>query len=770
MSGITPVSSSSSGYYDPNEMQCVQETTPAPQPAPQARPVTANFSNPVVRSQSVPEAFVQGFAEGAVSWMPVACGLIGGAMAPDFDWDGGDTDTGTDVDTDSDTDVDTDSDTDTDTDSDTDTDASVCDNPPGAFTLSSPTNGAAAAPLTPNLQWEESVDPDLGDSVSYCVTLDNDASFASPIIDECDIPTTSYAVTTPLSYDTQYYWRVTAGDICEPSNITPANANFNFHTVDEGVCESGPEAFDLTTPADDASAVSLTPTLDWANSADPDTGDSVTYRVQVDNNSDFSSPVVNQSGLTVSQYTVPTPLAYETLYYWRAIASDTCATPNTTPSTSTYSFTTTDAGTCTTYPSAFDMEAPTNGASSAPTTPLLNWSDSTDPDSGDVVTYCVEVDNNASFASPEVDQCGITTSQYAVPGSTLNFSTTYYWRVRAVDNCSQETPSTTASFNFTTEDSCIPFSFSDTDFTSGTLGGGAVASSGSLMLSEDSSAWTYKYEGDVLPTADGWTQTGSFVSESASGGALAVNTIGSNIAGYYEINPSFNNSTGSVVDMNFLLNSQDDATPPSNAGFSLRMADGNRLLEFKYFNDRVCETLNTGTCYTVDTSAYHNYKVQFQGDNYMFYVDNAIAIDGTGMSGSGTGSNYLRFGDQATNPDSYYHLDYLYYYNGGASLPYITPGAYTGTPVNTGVAGYGYSGANMSWAPSTASGQASVQVRAADAVLDLSSQPWSSELTANPAPLPAISGQYLEWKVNLYAVPLTDTPVIDQIDGERTCP
>jgi len=67
-----------------------------------------------------------------------------------------------------------------------------------------------------------------------------------------------------------------------------------------------------------------TPTLTF-NLSDPDTGDQVRFRIQVDNNSDFSSPVVDSTSSLGSQgarsFTVGTPLA-DGSYYWRVRATD----------------------------------------------------------------------------------------------------------------------------------------------------------------------------------------------------------------------------------------------------------------------------------------------------------------------------------------------------------------------------------------------------------------------------------------------------------------
>jgi hypothetical protein len=65
----------------------------------------------------------------------------------------------------------------------------------------------------------------------------------------------------------------------------------------------------LSAPADNARTTDRTPTFDWT-----DIG-SVTYTLLVDNNSNFTSPVVDRSGLVGSTYSTTVPLA-PGVYYW----------------------------------------------------------------------------------------------------------------------------------------------------------------------------------------------------------------------------------------------------------------------------------------------------------------------------------------------------------------------------------------------------------------------------------------------------------------------
>jgi len=78
------------------------------------------------------------------------------------------------------------------------------------------------------------------------------------------------------------------------------------------------ETFKLLTPSNNSSWVSKTNTaFDWEDSVGADS-----YRIIVDNNSDFSSPEIDVPGITTSNYTSTITLERWTNYYWKVIAVD----------------------------------------------------------------------------------------------------------------------------------------------------------------------------------------------------------------------------------------------------------------------------------------------------------------------------------------------------------------------------------------------------------------------------------------------------------------
>lgn len=81
-------------------------------------------------------------------------------------------------------------------------------------------------------------------------------------------------------------------------------------------------------------------------------------------------------------------------------------------------------------PPAPTLLAPADGATVNTPTPSFDWTDVVDPD-GDAVTYEIQADDSGcGFASLEVGQTGLATSDFT-PGSLANG--TYCWRARAVD-------------------------------------------------------------------------------------------------------------------------------------------------------------------------------------------------------------------------------------------------------------------------------------------------------------------------------------------------
>jgi len=168
----------------------------------------------------------------------------------------------------------------------------------------------------------------------------------------------------------------------------------------------------LASPSNGATNVVQPVGLDWS-----DVPGVSGYQVQVDDNANFSSPAIDQS---------PVPSSYSasgllpgTLYHWRVRANSSCGYGNW---TSPWTFTTA----CPT-PGTPSLASPSNGATNVAQPVGLDWSVV-----AGVSGYQVQVDDNADFSSPAIDQSPVPSSYSA---SGLLPGTLYHWRVRANSSC-----------------------------------------------------------------------------------------------------------------------------------------------------------------------------------------------------------------------------------------------------------------------------------------------------------------------------------------------
>ncbi len=138
------------------------------------------------------------------------------------------------------------------------------------------------------------------------------------------------------------------------------------------------------------------------------------YRVQVDNDTDFSSTVMNI--LTTGSNYTSSILADDT-YYWRVQARD--AVSNWGDWSDVWNF-----QIDTTSPATLILLSPNNSTIDNDSTPFLEWSS----ESG-AILYQLQVDNDLDFLSTIIDH-ETTDTDYSTSALT---DSVYYWRVRAKD-------------------------------------------------------------------------------------------------------------------------------------------------------------------------------------------------------------------------------------------------------------------------------------------------------------------------------------------------
>ena len=176
-----------------------------------------------------------------------------------------------------------------------------------------------------------------------------------------------------------------------------------------------PDAPALATPLDNAISTDPTPVFDW-----DDPAGAARYEIQVDNNSNFGSPEINQPNLSSSTFTPGTDLA-DGVYSWRVRSSD--AAGNASASYSTVRTLIIDSS----PPAVPTLTSPADEAQIKDDTPAFDWSDA-----ADAATYEILVDDSGSgFGSPEINTIGLSSSDFT-PGTPLAEGT-YHWKVRAKD-------------------------------------------------------------------------------------------------------------------------------------------------------------------------------------------------------------------------------------------------------------------------------------------------------------------------------------------------
>ncbi|TAK61915.1 MAG: T9SS type A sorting domain-containing protein [Bacteroidetes bacterium] len=186
----------------------------------------------------------------------------------------------------------------------------------------------------------------------------------------------------------------------------------------------------LLEPLNNEQNVSTTTEFSWEEEPS-----ATSYRFQLSTSSTFSSLVVYDSTLSVNTKTV-SGLNYSTTYYWRVKAANENGESNW---SSSRQFTTTAPPP---LPSTPTLLSPTNSATNQNTTLYLNWNSSTGAEK-----YKLQVSTSSSFSSFVVNDTNVFSTSRLV--SSLSYSTTYFWRVRASNSAGMSAWS--ATWQFTTE-------------------------------------------------------------------------------------------------------------------------------------------------------------------------------------------------------------------------------------------------------------------------------------------------------------------------------
>ncbi|MGA9408552.1 MAG: PQQ-binding-like beta-propeller repeat protein, partial [Bacteroidota bacterium] len=281
--------------------------------------------------------------------------------------------------------------------------------------LNSPSSATLNQPLSPTLYW-------IGDSAafSYRLQVSKDSLFASIDYDDSTITTNSRRVNS-LTSNTAYYWRLMSSNLAGKSQWS-STWKFTTRLILPP---------NVIAPANGSVNQPLAPTLSWSAGVYPST-----YHLQVAKDSTFSSPVFDNSSLTVTSKQVVS-LVSNTVYYWRVATTDSGNTSSWSPA---WYFTTRAILT----PSVI---SPANGSVNQPLSPTLSWSAGVLPPSTYhlqaatdtnissipyIFAYHLQVATDSNFSAIIFDSSTITTTSEKL--RTLASNTTYYWRLMTLDS------------------------------------------------------------------------------------------------------------------------------------------------------------------------------------------------------------------------------------------------------------------------------------------------------------------------------------------------
>lgn len=202
------------------------------------------------------------------------------------------------------------------------------------------------------------------------------------------------------------------GALTSPVVLSATTGTENVKLDFKAGTPSLPGIVSLIAPTDESIVASPQMPLVWEQIAG-----ATTYHLQVSNQSNFSTMLVNDSTLT-GDSKMMTALENNATYYWRVRAKNDAGWGS---FSAANSFTVELA-----LPLAVSLVTPANGATVVPDAVKFSWNRSVP----DVRKYWIEVSTTADMSNVVARDTSVTDT-FKVFTGTLQHNTTYYWQVRA---------------------------------------------------------------------------------------------------------------------------------------------------------------------------------------------------------------------------------------------------------------------------------------------------------------------------------------------------
>ena len=312
---------------------------------------------------------------------------------------------------------------------------------PGAPTLVDPIGGSEVATDTPDLLWDDAVDPQ-GEALTYDVEVYSDSALTTLVasvtgVIEDGSGQSAWKVDQVLAENAEHWWRVRANDAWVAGPWTTEDS-FVVNALNEA-----PGVPVLTVPIGGQTAASASPTLQWSEASDIDE-DALTYDLEVwDADGNLVTDATGVAGDGVSgEWVVDVTLTEDAFYSWTARAVDEHGLAGDWAAEEDFFVSTENAA-----PSDPVFIAPVDGDTISELSPLLEATEAIDPEGG-LVDYQFEVDTVASFDSADYATATVGEPLWdlAEDGITLPEDGVAYARVRAIDEAGISSATDTISF------------------------------------------------------------------------------------------------------------------------------------------------------------------------------------------------------------------------------------------------------------------------------------------------------------------------------------
>jgi hypothetical protein len=304
------------------------------------------------------------------------------------------------------------------------------------FHLIGPADDSILNDTSALLIWQSTIDLDSGFVVSYNLIWDDDEFFASPD-SSGTMPDTTYEIIDILQRSTEYYWKVLASTGYSDPLYSEETWSFyinGYPTPPTAISPDNMEYCDSLTY------------ITWLVGTDPDSFDIVFYTIQIDEDSLFATPEVNQSGLTsgtilddafairINQLEGYENLLPDTWYYWRVRSDDNYGLSSVWPDSLLY-FKYLDQN----HP-PFPPDSgfsPANGEEVISLTPTITWNDATDPDPDDIsdsLFYDFYLFEDTSTGGQEYRDTTAQGINQVTVSDSLHDNAHFYYQVKTIDD------------------------------------------------------------------------------------------------------------------------------------------------------------------------------------------------------------------------------------------------------------------------------------------------------------------------------------------------